>query len=103
MKRIQITHLPGASRRGFDPTNNSFAGPEHVSIAVACEAEKASPVCGAWEGLADAFDRNGSDREGRAGVSFAQGIWRECLWQFAIKDSACPVCGERADSGDLLS
>jgi hypothetical protein len=57
MKRVQITHLPGAGRGGFDPTNKSFAGPKHVSIAVARDAEKASPVCGAWEGLADAFDR----------------------------------------------
>jgi transglutaminase-like putative cysteine protease len=50
-------YIPGAGWRGFDPTNNNFAGEEHVSIAVARDAEKASPLCGAWEGPADAFDR----------------------------------------------
>ena len=50
-------YIPGAGWRGFDPTNNTFAGAEHVSIAVARDAEKASPLCGAWEGPAEAFDR----------------------------------------------
>jgi transglutaminase-like putative cysteine protease len=50
-------YIPGAGWRGFDPTNNNFAGAEHVSIAVARDAEKASPLSGAWEGPADAFDR----------------------------------------------
>lgn len=50
-------YIPGAGWRGFDPTNNSFAGAGHVSIAVARDAEKASPLSGIWEGPADAFDR----------------------------------------------
>jgi transglutaminase-like putative cysteine protease len=50
-------YVPGAGWRGFDPTNNKLAGTEHVSVAVAREQEKASPLSGAWEGPADAFDR----------------------------------------------
>jgi transglutaminase-like putative cysteine protease len=50
-------YIPGAGWRGFDPTNNHFAGAEHVSIAVARDAEKASPLSGAWQGPPDAFDR----------------------------------------------
>jgi transglutaminase-like putative cysteine protease len=50
-------YIPGAGWRGFDPTNNKFAGSEHVSVAVAREHEKASPLSGTWEGPADAFDR----------------------------------------------
>ena len=50
-------YIPGAGWRGFDPTNNCFAGAGHVSIAVARDAEKASPLSGTWEGPADAFDR----------------------------------------------
>lgn len=33
-------YIPGAGWRGFDPTNNKFAGSEHVSVAVAREREK---------------------------------------------------------------
>ncbi|MGA8054501.1 MAG: transglutaminase family protein [Burkholderiales bacterium] len=50
-------YLPGAGWHGFDPTNNKRAGAEHVSVAVAREQEKASPLSGSWEGPADAFDR----------------------------------------------
>jgi transglutaminase-like putative cysteine protease len=49
-------YLPGAGWRGYDPTNNKLAGSEHVSVAVAREQEKASPLSGTWEGPADAFD-----------------------------------------------
>jgi transglutaminase-like putative cysteine protease len=41
-------YIPGAGWRGFDPTNNNFAGAEHVSIGVARDAEKASPLSGTW-------------------------------------------------------
>lgn len=50
-------YLPGAGWRGFDPTNNKLAGIEHVSVAVAREHEKASPLSGSWNGPAKAFDR----------------------------------------------
>lgn len=50
-------YLPGAGWRGFDPTNNKLAGSEHVSVAVAREQEKASPLSGTWEGPAGAFER----------------------------------------------
>lgn len=50
-------YIPGAGWRGFDPTNNKLAGDEHVSIAVARDPDKASPLSGAWEGLPGAFDR----------------------------------------------
>jgi transglutaminase-like putative cysteine protease len=50
-------YVPGAGWRGFDPTNNKLSGPEHVSVAVAREHEKASPLSGSWHGPADAFDR----------------------------------------------
>jgi transglutaminase-like putative cysteine protease len=41
----------------IDPTNNKLAGGEHISVAVAREQEKASPLSGSWEGPAGAFDR----------------------------------------------
>lgn len=50
-------YLPGAGWRGYDPTNNKVAGAEHVSVAVAREQDKASPLSGAWSGPADAFER----------------------------------------------
>jgi transglutaminase-like putative cysteine protease len=50
-------YLPGAGWHGFDPTNNKIVGSEHVSVAVAREQEKAAPLSGAWEGLANAFNR----------------------------------------------
>jgi transglutaminase-like putative cysteine protease len=50
-------YLPGAGWRGFDPTNDKLAGAEHVSVGVAREHEKASPLSGTWSGPGDAFDR----------------------------------------------
>ena len=50
-------YVPGAGWRGFDPTNNKLAGSEHVSVAVAREQDKASPLAGFWEGPSDAFER----------------------------------------------
>ncbi len=55
MKRSEVSPISGLNWRGFDPTNNSFAEAEHVSVAVAREAERASRACGAWSG--DAFDQ----------------------------------------------
>lgn len=49
-------YIPGAGWRGFDPTNNKLAGAEHVSVAVARDPDKASPLSGAWEGTPDAFE-----------------------------------------------
>lgn len=50
-------YLPGAGWRGYDPTNNKLVGSEHVSIAVAREQDKASPLSGSWDGPTDAFER----------------------------------------------
>ncbi|MGE3821750.1 MAG: transglutaminase N-terminal domain-containing protein [Isosphaeraceae bacterium] len=50
-------YIPGAGWRGFDPTNDKHAGSEHVSVGVARDHEKASPLSGSWRGPADAFDR----------------------------------------------
>ena len=50
-------YIPGAGWHGFDPTNNKLVGSEHISVAVAREQEKASPLSGSWEGPANAFDR----------------------------------------------
>lgn len=50
-------YIPGAGWRGFDPTNNKLAGAEHVSVAVARDSDKASPLSGAWEGPLGAFHR----------------------------------------------
>jgi transglutaminase-like putative cysteine protease len=49
-------YLPGAGWRGYDPTNNKLAGAEHVSVAVAREQDKASPLSGTWAGSPDAYD-----------------------------------------------
>jgi transglutaminase-like putative cysteine protease len=48
-------YIPGAGWRGFDPTNNKPVGSEHVSVAVAREHDKASPLSGSWQGAPDAF------------------------------------------------
>jgi transglutaminase-like putative cysteine protease len=50
-------YIPGAGWHGFDPTNNKRVGSEHIGVAVAREQEKASPLSGAWQGPANAFDR----------------------------------------------
>ena len=39
------------------PTNNIFAGAQHVPIAVARDADRASPLSGAWQGPDEAFNR----------------------------------------------
>lgn len=48
-------YIPGAGWRGFDPTNNTLAGAQHVSVAVARDPEKACPLSGAWTGPAGVF------------------------------------------------
>jgi transglutaminase-like putative cysteine protease len=50
-------YIPGAGWRGYDPTNNKLVGTEHVSVAVAREQDKASPLSGTWEGPPGAWDR----------------------------------------------
>lgn len=50
-------YLPGAGWHGFDPTNNKHVGNEHISVAVAREQEKASPLSGSWSGPGGAFER----------------------------------------------
>ena len=50
-------YLPGAGWHGFDPTNDKLAGSEHISVAVAREQQKASPLSGSWEGPPGAFER----------------------------------------------
>lgn len=50
-------YLPGAGWRGYDPTNNKLVAGEYVTVGVAREQDKASPLSGAWEGPADAFER----------------------------------------------
>ncbi|MDX2079620.1 MAG: transglutaminase family protein [Terrimicrobiaceae bacterium] len=50
-------YIPGTGWRGFDPTNNKLAGFEHVSVAVARDPHKASPLSGTWSGPADAFEK----------------------------------------------
>jgi len=50
-------YIPGMGWRGFDSTNHKLVGFEHVSVGVAREHEKASPLSGFWEGPADAFER----------------------------------------------
>jgi len=49
--------FPARGWHGFDPTNNKIVGSEHVSVAVAREQEKASPLSGTWHGPAGAFNR----------------------------------------------
>lgn len=48
-------YIPGAGWRGFDPTNNKPETFEHVSVGVAREHDKASPLSGSWSGPANAF------------------------------------------------
>ena len=43
-------YIPGAGWHGFDPTNDKMVGSEHVSVAVAREQEKASPISGRGRG-----------------------------------------------------
>jgi len=48
-------YIPGAGWRGFDPTNNKYAGAQHVSVAVARDPQKAAPVSGSWQGTPNSF------------------------------------------------
>lgn len=48
-------YIPGAGWWGFDPTNNKIASFEHVSVGVAREHDKASPLSGFWSGPSSAF------------------------------------------------
>ncbi len=48
-------YIPGAGWRGFDPTNNTLAGAQHVSVGVARDCEKVVPVSGAWTGVPGSF------------------------------------------------
>ncbi len=50
-------YLPGAGWHGFDPTNNKLVGAEHISVGVAREQMKASPLSGSWDGPSGAFER----------------------------------------------
>ncbi len=50
-------YIPGTGWRGYDPTNNKPAGLEHVSVAVARDAHKASPLAGTWMGTPGAFEQ----------------------------------------------
>jgi len=42
--------LPGAGWKGFDPTNNSIVGVEHIPVAVAMAPESVSPITGSFIG-----------------------------------------------------
>lgn len=48
-------YIPGAGWRGFDPTNNTIAGSQHVSVAVVRDPERAAPLSGSWIGEPGAF------------------------------------------------
>lgn len=48
-------YIPGAGWRGFDPTNNTFAGTKHVSVAVGRDPNRAAPLSGSWIGAPGAF------------------------------------------------
>lgn len=50
-------YLPGAGWHGFDPTNNTLVGDQHIPVAVSCEQERAAPLVGTWSGPPDAFER----------------------------------------------
>jgi transglutaminase-like putative cysteine protease len=46
-------YLPGAGWKGFDPTNGSLAGPDHIAVASARRPESIPPVAGSFVGPAD--------------------------------------------------
>lgn len=50
-------YITGMGWRGFDPTNNKEDSFEHVSVGVAREHDKVSPLSGSWAGPSDAFDK----------------------------------------------
>jgi transglutaminase-like putative cysteine protease len=43
-------YLPGAGWKGFDPTNASVVGPDHIPVAVHRHPEAVSPVAGSFIG-----------------------------------------------------
>lgn len=43
-------YLPGAGWKGFDPTNASVVGPDHIRVAVHHHPEAVSPVSGSFTG-----------------------------------------------------
>lgn len=43
--------IPGAGWKGFDPTNNTIVGEEHIAISNASEPEKVPPVSGKFNGI----------------------------------------------------
>jgi len=46
-------YLPGAGWKGFDPTNGSLAGPDHIVVASARRPESVPPVAGSFVGPVD--------------------------------------------------
>ena len=47
-------YLPGAGWKGFDPTNGSVVGPDHIPVAVHHHPEAIPPVAGSYTGDKDA-------------------------------------------------
>jgi len=43
-------YLPGAGWKGFDPTNASVVGPDHIPVAVHRHPEAVPPVAGTFTG-----------------------------------------------------
>ena len=43
-------YLPGAGWKGFDPTNASVVGPDHIPVAVHRDPEKVPPLSGSFVG-----------------------------------------------------
>jgi transglutaminase-like putative cysteine protease len=46
-------YLPGAGWKGFDPTNASVVGPDHIPVAVHRHPEAVPPVAGTFTGPSD--------------------------------------------------
>ncbi|MGD8590449.1 MAG: transglutaminase family protein [Chromatiales bacterium] len=46
-------YLPGAGWKGFDPTNATVVGPDHIPVAVHRHPEAVSPVAGSFIGAKD--------------------------------------------------
>jgi transglutaminase-like putative cysteine protease len=46
-------YLPGAGWKGFDPTNASVVGPDHIPVAVHRHPEAVPPVAGTFTGPRD--------------------------------------------------
>ena len=43
-------YLPGAGWKGFDPTNGTLVGPDHIPVAVHRHPEAIPPVAGTFTG-----------------------------------------------------